>query len=653
MRDFKSAIVHTESKHRKRLLGQSSGLSPEVGDLVSLVTDIGEGVRESWAFEWLLYFPNPSIQAQSGPVIIQGDGERDNEIARHDFSPDLGEALEEIRESIINDQAEDETVFFNVSQGGRRKSSKARSAYYIFQEFVDLSASSDQAAVFSLSLRECSILRSEPMGEMYEGLLFIAGPSLGEEDEEDLDRDVPAIYDEFESDVEQQKRQPITTSLENGQGPPRGNGSSKGPPNDSNPSGENESQAMVNGGTRGGMDVTDDLGDIDWNSPLLRYWSRERSADVNVDKNEGVLLIQHLLGDFVDFARGVTNLGFQRDQLRTIGIPYSTKDYVVNELRRMGFSVEAPRSYPFQDTVSQQLREMENDFDSIIIVEDGGYVTPQLFDDMSDVKSNVIGTVEQTTNGMDRTKTAIQTSDSNPLSVVNVAECESKVEIESRLVGEAVVHNIRRLLIKLGRGIRGTRALVVGYGTIGQKVAEELDRIGAVGPRIYDENEKKLAMAKSEGFETFSNLSVACEDAGLVIGCTGKLPIGRGELLSLKQGTVVVNASSKRREIDYSELDSLAQQGDLIEGVAREWVFSSREKKIFALADGFPVNFFDAESIPDEEIQFVPTFLLEGLVQLLQGSLDQGIHEFGDLTMDKNGEEKFVEQEIMDAHTDL
>jgi S-adenosylhomocysteine hydrolase len=101
----------------------------------------------------------------------------------------------------------------------------------------------------------------------------------------------------------------------------------------------------------------------------------------------------------------------------------------------------------------------------------------------------------------------------------------------------------------------------------------------------------------------------------------GDVPFQFSEILAIGHQAIFVNASSKRREINYEELDRLTDRdfaGEVIAGVGhRRRLVNGRE--LILLAKGYPVNFV-GESVPDHEIAFILAMLQQGAIWLAQNA---------------------------------
>lgn len=118
-----------------------------------------------------------------------------------------------------------------------------------------------------------------------------------------------------------------------------------------------------------------------------------------------VLIIQHLLRDFLAFAHELKNLGAAPEDAFIVGIPYSTKKRTVQSLKRMGFvNTWSPTDYPFYDDVrsalSAALDRCGETGKKLLVIEDGGYAVPMLHSEFVRQLASVHGAIEQTANGI-------------------------------------------------------------------------------------------------------------------------------------------------------------------------------------------------------------------------------------------------------------
>jgi S-adenosylhomocysteine hydrolase len=356
--------------------------------------------------------------------------------------------------------------------------------------------------------------------------------------------------------------------------------------------------------------------------PLLQYLGGRGGINGTPLNGHVAILIPHLLRDSVPYIQALSAAGLQPDRTFIIGIPYSTKLEVAGALWQLGFrNIETPTSYPFTDTVRQvltrALKLCRETGQKLLIVEDGGYVGPLLHVEFAADLSLCCGIVEQTRNGIWQ----YRDQKIEPMvPILNVAESDLKLRRESPLIGDAVVSNVRTLIEQLGKSLHRYQTLVVGYGATGAHVAKSL-RHANIDTVVFDQREDRRKQAIADGFRSADTLAALVADRELIIGCTGDVPFQFSEILAIGHQTVFVNASSKRREINYQELDSLTDQNvatEVLAGVGhRRRLVNGKE--LILLWNGYPVNFV-GESVPDQEIAFILALLQQSAIWLAQNA---------------------------------
>jgi len=82
---------------------------------------------------------------------------------------------------------------------------------------------------------------------------------------------------------------------------------------------------------------------------MLRHYS-QREKEEKPLKEYVILLIQHLLRDSLDFLEALEIIGAEKTRTIIVGIPYSSKNDIVNKLKNRGYKVYAPKIYPSMST---------------------------------------------------------------------------------------------------------------------------------------------------------------------------------------------------------------------------------------------------------------------------------------------------------------
>jgi len=209
-----------------------------------------------------------------------------------------------------------------------------------------------------------------------------------------------------------------------------------------------------------------------------------------------------------------------------------------------------------------------------------------------------------------------------------VARSSFKERYESPEVGRVTVQNISRFVSNVK--LSGRRAVVFGFGSIGMHVAENLNRSFNMGVSVVDKNAEKRLLANhrkdivTEATTTFSQLTHKLETR-LVVGTTGGGKNGKPSVTArlmkdFPDGTILVSTSSDRAEFDIAGLKRLAcRVEDIEEGNTKYTIkVDGKQKSLFLLAEGYPINFYGSDSVPNETIDPIMALLLLSAVSICQ-----------------------------------
>jgi S-adenosylhomocysteine hydrolase len=300
--------------------------------------------------------------------------------------------------------------------------------------------------------------------------------------------------------------------------------------------------------------------------PLLDHL--ETSLGVLPTDIDGLVAVQHLLGSTVPLLR-LLSRRMDPANVSVLGKPYSTNPQVVHALRAQYGNEALIEGGDF----SNHFRDFESQFDEqcervllgvtrrmasgsmapdhrVLVLDDGAHLTRMLHDArFADVAHRFV-CVEQTSRGIWKLADVdLRTP------VVNVAESWVKLRHESPLIAESV----RDCLLELLAGLDETgvkierRALVIGFGTIGNAVACALAKLGW-DVQVYDKREAARRSARDHGFPCGTDLHRQLPEVGLVVGCTGMRALSYQDMFLLSDSTVVVSASSSDIEFGGWEL---------------------------------------------------------------------------------------------------
>ena len=348
--------------------------------------------------------------------------------------------------------------------------------------------------------------------------------------------------------------------------------------------------------------------------PLLNYYSDKLSMEYKTKQfNDKILLvILHFLKDLIILLESLEKLGLDPNKCYLFWKQYlyPHKDQIILYLREKGYN----NIYPLEE-LEDILRGLESEnIDNLIILEDGGYIAPSLHYNFPNLLKKTIGVVEQTTKGIRRDKEISRID----IPIQNVAEAEIKMRIEPPYVADAIIQSVTDLLSH--EKLRGRKIAVLGYGVIGTKIVERLQSMGC-HVTVYDPESKKRIEARDKGLDVVSESYNAVKDKFLVIGCSGDTSINLKEILQLQHKAYLVSASSDQVEINVPELRNLSREikplkiDDKIIGTS--YILREKDTEIRLIADGYPVNFWYSESMPNQVSDLILSILLLSVFDLV------------------------------------
>ena len=348
--------------------------------------------------------------------------------------------------------------------------------------------------------------------------------------------------------------------------------------------------------------------------PLLRYTSNlYPAADFS---NTAIIACQHLLGTTLDLFKELFAKGLRPESVFLLGKCYSTHSGTLKKFQKLGVHVsplsiafDAGRSYDdqFEDYVANLVDEAASalelkNFARILILDDGGFVIRRVNESFKDV-ANVVG-IEQTSSGHEKLKTI-----ELRFPVINVARSKAKLEIESPLIAKRV---IEKLSEKMGFSM-DTRVLVIGQGSVGKEIKQQLQGRCTVNGCDSQADRCDFQGNYSDQLPTFD----------VIIGATGQLAVTVEECKKLKQGAVLVSASSSDREFPALALRANTR--------SKKCHADSEIAGVRFLNGGFPINFDGGlHSLPPNEAQLTRSLLLAGLCEAVIGDHAAGLSDLSE-----------------------
>jgi len=356
-----------------------------------------------------------------------------------------------------------------------------------------------------------------------------------------------------------------------------------------------------------------DLQDVRDAMPLLQTFANSLSREHGNNLFNGMtfLVALHFLKDLIVFLESCKKLGLEpgNSHLFWKDYLYPHKDVIISYLEDLGYKV-----HPLTE-LRDVLQSQQNSMNDVLVIEDGGYIVPSLHRTFTNILEKTIGAVEQTTKGIRRDREVANLA----IPVLNVAEAEIKKCVEPPYVADAAVHNIEALLPD---SLRGKEIALMGLGAIGREILERLKNQARI--TVYDPDTIRRIEARVRGsVSAVGSAADAVRNKFLVIGCSGETSIKENEIRSLQHDTYLVSVSSDQVEIDINCLeDSSGEPNDCLKDsnkIGKSYELTGgRHCKVHLLADGYPVNFWNKDSMPNQVSDLILSIIFLSAVELVK-----------------------------------
>ncbi len=330
----------------------------------------------------------------------------------------------------------------------------------------------------------------------------------------------------------------------------------------------------------------------------------------------GIFTIHHQT-DFVLLLEQALELGIERQLVTVID-----KEYRYRLSRRVDAHIRETLGvpvYPYSmlaDGLSEHIRRVQQARDErqattwtrTLVIDDGGYILPELHRHFEPFLTLFKGVVEQTTSGIWK----LEPFSDLRVPVFSVAESDLKATVEAQGVAQATLTSVRRLLPH--EKFDGRVAVVVGFGRIGEAIAEVLRRHN-VEVHVVDDSAAMQVRARERGFPSYASLPELLRGISprYVFACGRPGCVERSGLMAIRGDCALISVTSRDVAIDKAALgDSFTAEplGTLGTRYIRDG------QSLLLLADGFPVNFHFAESMPNQQSDLVMASLLLGAISL-------------------------------------
>ncbi|MDW8224224.1 MAG: CRISPR-associated ring nuclease Csm6 [Gemmatales bacterium] len=241
-------------------------------------------------------------------------------------------------------------------------------------------------------------------------------------------------------------------------------------------------------------------------TPLLKWLGeslpqRYKSNDPLPFSSLHVLLVLHCLTNLVSFTWAMQQLGLKKATFFIKEYPYPQKHPIRRWLEDKKYEVFDLN----EERLPSYLSGLEHGPDSLLIVEDGGWITKTILERFPNLRSRVVGVMEQTTKGLWRIEDAIKKLPNDQQAklfpILLLPYSSHKLDFEPPHIGRGIVRAIDQMIPDY---LDGMHVGLFGFGTIGKQVANSLVDMGA-RVTVFDPEYTKQVRQSGHGHVTFAN----------------------------------------------------------------------------------------------------------------------------------------------------
>lgn len=385
-----------------------------------------------------------------------------------------------------------------------------------------------------------------------------------------------------------------------------------------------------------------------------------------------MLACRHLMASTAAELKAIRRLIPGLRVVEVLGKPYSANRLTVLELERDGFPVNREScqmpglaEQPFgsygqwhrrlaAESVQRYLAARGDEDRPLLVLDDGGALINAVGREVmaGRIRGPVVG-VEQTTHGLyalDRKFFSVPGSAG--FSVVPAAGSLSKLWHESPLIASSVLresavwtrHLARRGFVP-SAGERERRTGIIGLGAVGSAILKH-EALGGQTIAVFDRNRNKISIVRSDNVEMAWSIDNLLQYSDVIFSASGGLAIDDTAAESLRDGTVLMSASSGDREFRglkdwHLEVSPIlphagVQPFDLSHGLVKA---SKDGRTVYLTNRGFPVNFDGGpDPIPAADIQLTRALMVGAVMQAA------GIRGARESLVRRSGESEYSEE---------
>jgi adenosylhomocysteinase len=361
---------------------------------------------------------------------------------------------------------------------------------------------------------------------------------------------------------------------------------------------------------------------IDWaerEMPVLRL-IRERFAAEQPLKGVRLVACAHITTETANLARALQAGG--AEALLIASNPLSTQDDVAASLvSDCGIPVFAIKG----ETTDTYRRHVQTalEFKPDIIIDDGSDVVATMIKEKPDLKTNIVGTTEETTTGIVRLE-AMAKAGVLTFPSIAVNNAQTKHFFDNRYgTGQSTLDGIIRATNIL---LAGRTLVVVGYGWCGKGVALRARGMGA-NVVVTEVDPIKAVEAVMDGFRVMP-ISAAAAIGDIFVTVTGnRHVIDRDHFSVMKDGAIVCNSGHFDLELNLVALRELSDEPVDVRPFVQEYKMKNGNR-VMVLGEGRLINLAAAEGHPASvmDMSFANQALSVEYLVKNKGKLDPGVH---------------------------
>jgi adenosylhomocysteinase len=361
---------------------------------------------------------------------------------------------------------------------------------------------------------------------------------------------------------------------------------------------------------------------IEWaerEMPVLRM-IRERFEHEKPLAGLRLVACAHVTTETANLARALSAAGV--DAVIIASNPLSTQDDVAAALvKHYGISVYALKGESVE-TYNQHVR-IALDHKPQLIIDDGSDVVATMVSERPELISEIIGSTEETTTGINRLKAMLRDGKLN-FPAIAVNDAQTKHFFDNRYgTGQSTLDGIIRATNIL---LAGKNVVVVGYGWCGKGVSMRARGMGA-NVIVTEINPIKALEATMDGFRVMP-IDLAAPLGDIFITVTGSRHVIDGpHFKKMKDGAIVCNSGHFDLELNLLALKEMSSDVRNIRPWVEEYKLQDG-RGIIVLGEGRLINLAAAEGHPASvmDMSFANQALSVEYLVKNKGKLEANIH---------------------------